>query len=175
MNLLRAVFPAVNLSKKIVARGLQTCVYCLPSHHHEVAARESAPSNGYLRVAVFLGNFRGSPQGAFAAPFLLFGDRKPKKEKRRVVYPALSGLEKQTRLKQTITCRTLRQGVVRKRSKIEAFFFVLHVHTRKSIKFKGLRTKYFNHSRPRKPTPSEPPDGLITRPPASIWRFLPEE
>ena len=29
------------------------CVYCLPSHHHEVAARESAPSNGYLRVAVF--------------------------------------------------------------------------------------------------------------------------
>jgi len=29
------------------------CVYFRPSHHHEVAARESAPSNGYLRVAVF--------------------------------------------------------------------------------------------------------------------------
>ena len=46
-----------DLSKKIVARGVQTCVDCCPSHHHEVAARESAPSNGYLRVAVFFATF----------------------------------------------------------------------------------------------------------------------
>ena len=151
------------------------CVVCHPSHHHEVAARESAPSNGYLRVAVFFWQFSRVTTSGICCPVLLFGDREFKKEKRRVVYPALSGLEKQTRLKQTITCCILRQGVVGKRSKIKAFFFVLHAHTRKSIRFKGLRTKYFNHSRPRKPTPSEPPAGLITRPPASIWRFLPEE
>ena len=105
------------------------CVVCHPSHHHEVAARESAPSNGYLRVAVFLDPYLGIGisklwvrQGYYLLACCHETEAVSNKEKRRVVYPALSGLEKQTRLKQTITCCNLRQGVVRKRSKIKAYF-----------------------------------------------------
>ena len=105
------------------------CVVCHPSHHHEVAARESAPSNGYLRVAVFLDPYLGIGisklwvrQGYYLLACCHETEAVSNKEKRRVVYPALSGLEKQTRLKQTITCYTLRQRFSGKRSKFMTFF-----------------------------------------------------
>ena len=81
------------------------CVYFRPSHHHEVAARESAPSNGYPLGSRFFRSKR-LPKAKVGYSWLMQQAHPERASFKREVPgdPGTLWLEKQTRLKQTITC-----------------------------------------------------------------------